>query len=128
MSNTLKTGYITHPHSTPTKRYCQFLELRNDPALIEEYKYWHATEHRWPEISEGIRAVGILNMEIYIHQHLLFMIVETPLDFEWDQAFGTLATLDRQKEWEEFVSRFQLVKPGQNSAEKWQLMEQIFAL
>jgi L-rhamnose mutarotase len=128
MNKTLKSGYPVDLQNIATKRYCQFLELRNDPALIEEYKYWHSTEHRWPEIGEGIRAVGVLNMEIYIHQHLLFMIVETPLDFEWDKAFGKLATLHRQNEWEEFMSRFQLVKPGQQSSEKWQLMEQIFAL
>ncbi len=128
MNNTLKSGYPVKSHPLKTKRYCQFLELRKEPTLIEEYKHWHSTDHRWPEIPEGIRAVGILDMEIYIHQHLLFMIIDTPLDFEWDTAFGRLATLDRQSEWEEFMEGFQLVNPGQSSAEKWQLMERIFTL
>ena len=47
------------------KRYCQTLDLKEDEQLIKEYCYWHSPEHIWPEIPEGIRAVGILNMEIY---------------------------------------------------------------
>ena len=31
-------------------------------------------------------------------------------------------------EWEDFVARFQKTEPGSSSAEKWQLMEQIFKL
>lgn len=56
------------------------------------------------------------------------MIVETPDDFEWDAAFARLATLDRQAEWEAFVGKYQQAAPGSASAEKWQLMEQIFKL
>lgn len=112
----------------PTKRYCQTLELKKNPRLIDEYKFWHKDENRWSEIPEGIRAVGILDMELYIYENRLFMIVETPLDFEWDSAFQKLATLDRQAEWEEFMSKFQYTKPGANSAEKWNLMERVFSL
>lgn len=124
----LKNGYISKNHQKAVKRYCQMLELHDDPDLITEYKYWHRNENRWPEIPAGIRSVGILDMEIYILGNRLFMIVETPLDFNWDEAFGLLATLDRQAEWEEFVARFQLTRPGASSAEKWTLMERIFSL
>lgn len=125
---TLKSGYPVKIHNQPVKRFCQTLELKNDSTLITEYKYWHDNQNRWPEIPAGIRSVGILDMELYIHGNLLFMIVETPLDFEWDAAFGKLATLDRQAEWEDFMAKFQLTKPGASSAEKWQLMERIFKL
>lgn len=108
------------------KRFCQTLDLKDDPKLIEQYCYWH--QHIWKEIPEGIRAVGISNMEIYRLGNRLFMIVETPDDFNWDEAFARLATLDRQAEWEEFVGQFQESKPGSSSAEKWLLMEQIFKL
>ena len=110
------------------KHYCQTLDLKADEQLIREYCYWHSPEHIWPEIPAGIRAVGILNMEIYRLGTRLFMIVETPDDFVWDEAFARLATLDRQAEWEAFVSRFQQADPASASAEKWQLMEQIFKL
>ena len=56
------------------------------------------------------------------------MIVETPLDFEWDTAMARLATLPRQAEWEDYMAEFQLVKAGMSSAEKWQLMERMFHL
>jgi L-rhamnose mutarotase len=125
---TLKSGYPVKTHKQPIKRFCQTLELKNDSTLITEYKYWHDKNNRWPEIPEGISSVGILDLEIYIQGNLLFMIVETPLDFEWDTAFGILATLDRQAEWEDFMAKFQLTKPGASSAEKWTLMERIFSL
>ena len=56
------------------------------------------------------------------------MIVEVPADFSWDAAFEKLATLERQAEWEAFVSKFQCSKPGATSEEKWQLMERIYTL
>lgn len=64
------------------KRYCQTLELKDDEKLIEEYAYWHSSEHFWPEIGRGIREVGILDMEIYRLGNRLFMIIETPDDFD----------------------------------------------
>jgi L-rhamnose mutarotase len=121
-------GYLREAYSGPVKRYCQTLDLVDNPDLIAEYKYWHSSEHSWPEISQGIRSVGILEMEIYLFGNRLFMIVETPADFDWDEAFGRLAKLPRQAEWEEFVAKYQLAKPGATSAEKWQLMERIFSL
>lgn len=75
----------------PVKRYCQTLDLKNNPELIAEYREIHSREKAWPEIREGIRSVGILEMEIYIIGSRLFMIVETPLDFDWDTAMKRLA-------------------------------------
>ncbi len=124
----LKSGYPVKQHSQPVKRYCQTLKLKSDVQLIKEYKYWHLPENRWKEIPEGIKAVGILDMELYIHENVLFMIVETPLDFEWDSAFGKLAGLPRQAEWEAFMAKFQLADPNAGSADKWTLMERIFKL
>jgi L-rhamnose mutarotase len=43
-------------------------------------------------------------------------------------AFGRLATFEKQAEWEDFVGQFQVTTPGQRSEEKWQLTERIFAL
>lgn len=124
----LKDGNQVKQFSHPVKRYCQTLKLNNNPDLIEEYKFWHRTENRWPEIPKGIKEVGILDMELYIIENELFMIIETSLEFEWDSAFAKLAKLDRQAKWEEFMSKFQHAKPGASSSEKWKLMERIFSL
>lgn len=72
--------------------------------------------------------VGILEMEIYILGTRLFMIVETPADFDWDTAMTRLNTLPRQQEWEEYMSIFQQAAPGMSSAEKWKPMERMFHL
>ena len=126
--NTKKTGYPVKKFDFPTKRYCQTLDLKDDPALIAEYIDRHSDAKRWPEIVEGIRSVGILEMEIYLIGTRLFMMVETAADFDWDTAFARLATLPRQAEWEEYMAVFQVSKPGATSAEKWQLMDRIFRL
>ena len=121
-------GYIQTLSEGKTKRYVQFLEINNDPELIAQYRYWHSEAHHWQEIRDGIRAVGILEMEIYILGTTLFMIVETPLDFDWDTAMAKLATLPRQAEWEDYMAELQDAQPGATSDQKWKLMERMFYL
>ena len=123
-----QTGYKMKEYGIPTKRYCQTLDLKDDPELISEYRKRHTENEAWPEILQGIRSVGILEMEIYILDNRLFMIVETPFDVDWDEAFARLATLPRQEEWETYMSIFQVARPGATSAEKWRMMERIFHL
>lgn len=125
---TKEKGYNVREYNRPVKRYCQTLDLKDDPALIAEYKKRHSESEHWAVIREGIRKVGILEMEIYIIDTRLFMIVETPLDFDWERAMKELATLPRQAEWEEYMAIFQISKPGATSAEKWRLMDRIFYL
>lgn len=108
------------------KRYCQTLELYNDPEMIAGYVEEH--NRVWPEIKAGIREVGILDMQIYMYENRLFMIVDTVDDFDWVKDNERLAALPRQAEWEAYVARFQRVLPGQPSHEKWKLMKQIFKL
>ena len=121
-------GYPVKQYAQPVHRWCQTLDLRDDPDLIARYRHAHSPEGSWPEIREGIRSVGILEMEIYLRGTRLFMIVETPLDFDWDAAMARLATLPRQQEWEDYVALFQAASPGATSAQKWQPMERIFYL
>lgn len=113
---------------TGKKRYCKTLELKNDARLIEEYKKVHAPGAIWPEIPQGMREVGITDMEIYIYGTRLFMIMETVADFDHDKAMAKLSTKPRQAEWEAFVSQFQGTSSGATADEKWQLMERIFKL
>ena len=56
------------------------------------------------------------------------MIVDTVDTFDWERDMQRLSQLPRQKEWEAYMSRFQVSVPGAASHEKWQLMEQIFGL
>ena len=123
-----KQGYRVKEYQGPVKRYCQTLNLKDNPDLIAEYRKRHSQGEVWPETLDAIREVGILEMEIYILGSRLFMIVETPLDFEWDSAMARMATLPKQEEWEAYMSVFQQADAGASSAEKWQLMDRMFHL
>lgn len=121
-------GYKVKTYHQPVKRYVQMLDLKNDAELIRKYREAHDKEHAWQEILDGIRSVGIIEMEIYILQNHLVMIVETPLDFDWDEAMARLATLPRQEEWEAYVAQFQQCAANATSDEKWQMAERMFHL
>ena len=96
-------GYAVRRYDGPVKRYCRFLEIENDPELIHLYRECHGEERHWKEIRDGIRAVGILEMEMYITGRYVVMIVETAPDFDWDSAMTRLAQMPRQAEWETFA-------------------------
>ncbi len=122
------SGFKVREYHQPVKRYVQTMDLKDDPALIAEYRRRHSREESWQEIRDGIREVGILEMEIYILGTRLVMIVETPLDFDWDTAMARLATLPRQQEWEDYMAMFQQCAEGATSDEKWQMMDRMFYL
>ncbi len=121
-------GYTKSKDYPSFKRYCKVLTLRDDSELIEKYKEVHKPENTWPEIPRGIREVGILDMEIYIHGTSLFMIMDTVPDFDHDKAMMKLAGLPRQAEWEAYVSKFQQAGEKEATPEKWEVVERIFEL
>lgn len=126
--NSPEEGYSVRQYSGPVKRYCQIMEITDNPALIEKYRDCHSRAKHWPEINAGIREVGILEMELYIHDNKVVMIVETEPDFDWKPAMARLATLPRQAEWEAYVATMQGCDPEATSDQKWTLMERMFYL
>ena len=122
MEKVLNTNYNSF------KRFCKTLTLKDDPLLIEDYKKIHSPAQTWPEITQGMRDVGILNMEIYIFGTRLFMIMDTIPEFNHEQAMKELATKPRQSEWEAYVSRFQNTSAEATADDKWQVMERIYEM
>ena len=120
----LKTNNNIEEHVM--QRIVKTLTLKDDPELIGEYRRVH--ENIWPEIRNGILEVGVTTMDIYLLGNLLVMFVEPPDTIDLDAAFSRLAGLPRQKEWEEFVARFQNCGKDESSAEKWKVMTRIFKL
>jgi len=110
------------------KRYCKILTLKNDPELIHQYKEVHGINKAWPEITQGMKEVGIIDMEIYIHGNILFMIMDTVADFDHEKAMAELALKPGQKEWETYVSRFQNTASDATAGGKWTLMERIYEM
>jgi len=115
------------PDGRLPKRYCKTLQLRADAGLIAAYRQAHAAGAVWPEITQGMRAVGILDMEIYLLGTQLFMIMDTEPDFDHDAAMQALGAQPRQAEWEAYVATFQQTA-GTTADAKWQLMERIYKL
>ena len=110
------------------KRYCKTLQLEEDPKLIEEYKKLHAMGNTWPEISQGMKEVGIIDMEIYLDGTTLFMVMDTEENFDHDKAMTKLASLPRQSEWEATVSKFQKTSASSSAKEKWKLVARIYKM
>jgi L-rhamnose mutarotase len=108
------------------RRYCFTLDLKNDPALIAEYKRHH--ERIWPEITKSIRESGIEDMEIYLLGTRMFMIMEVGEKF----SFEAKAEADRRnakvQEWEQLMWKFQQALPQAKPGEKWLPMERVFKL
>lgn len=107
------------------QRHCLTLDLKNDPALIAEYKRYH--EDVWPEVKQSLRAAGILDMEIYLFGTRMFMIIETADSF----SFAKKAELDRSNpkvmEWEALMGKFQQPFSADARPEaRWLPMERVF--
>ena len=54
-----------------SRRFCFALDLKNDPALIAEYRKHH--EKIWPEITQSLNSSGIEDLEIYLLGSRMFM-------------------------------------------------------
>jgi L-rhamnose mutarotase len=108
------------------KRYCLTLDLKDDPALIAEYRRYH--RKIWPEITRSIKESGILDMEIYLLGTRMFMIMEVGPDFSFEAKSKADAANPKVREWEELMWRFQQTLPQAKPGEKWLLMERIFKL
>jgi L-rhamnose mutarotase len=121
-------GYLKQSKQTTYKRYCKVLTLQDDKDLITKYIEVHKPGNTWPEIGKGIREVGIIDMELYLHGNTAFMIMDTVPDFNHDEAMKKLAGLPGQKEWEEYVSQFQNAGSKADTPEKWEVTERIFVL
>jgi L-rhamnose mutarotase len=111
---------------TMNRRYCLTLDLKNDPALIAEYKRYH--ENVWPEIIESLRRSGIVGMEIYLLGTRMFMIMEVNDDFSFEAKARADKSNPRVQEWEQLMWNFQQALPGANPEEKWLLMERVFKI
>jgi L-rhamnose mutarotase len=110
------------------KRYCKILTLKDNPELIKQYKKVHGIGMAWPEITKGMKEVGILDMEIYNQGNILFMVMDTVEDFDHEKAMMELGSKPRQIEWESYVSMFQNTDSDVTAGSKWTLMERIYEM
>ena len=111
-----------------TRRYCMACDLKDDPVLIEEYKKFHEAGSVWTEITRSIKEAGIVNMEIYLLETRLFMIMETDESFSFEKKAEMDAGNPKVQEWEELMWKYQQELPWADKGVKWILMDRIFML
>ncbi len=110
------------------KVYAQTLELKPDPRRIAEYVQRH--QRVWPEVLQGLRAIGIQQMRIFLHANRLFMTIETTDEFDPARDYQRYADDPKTREWDQLMRGFQQRVPGADKApgDWWTAMEQIFDL
>ncbi|MDN5216873.1 L-rhamnose mutarotase [Fulvivirgaceae bacterium BMA12] len=103
-------------------------DLKDNPALIEEYRHYHSKGNAWEEVTRSIQDAGILDMQIFNVKNRLFMIME--VDEHFDPERKKQMDLDNPKvqEWEKLMWKFQQALPGSLPGQKWVEMDKIFQL
>jgi L-rhamnose mutarotase len=107
------------------RAFAQAIDLTDDPARIDEYLRHHRSV--WPEVTGGLRAIGIRGMRIWRGGTRLFMVVETDDDFDPARYQGYAAN-PRTQEWDALMRTFQRPAPFAKPGEWWAQLEEVFDL
>lgn len=107
------------------RAFAQAIDLTDDPARIDEYLRHHRAV--WPEVTGGLRAIGIRGMRIWRGGTRLFMVVETDDDFDPARYQGYAAN-PRTQEWDALMRTFQRPAPFAKPGEWWAQLEEVFDL
>lgn len=108
------------------KTFCLALDLKNDSALIAEYRHYHQPDVIWPEVVEQIRSNGILSEQIFLLGTRMVMVLHTEDEFSFEAKAVSDSTNSKMQEWERLMNKFQQPLPEAKPGEKWVLMEKIF--
>ncbi len=111
-----------------TRRFCFACDLKEDPALMEEYKNYHTPGNTWPEITQSIKDAGIVDMQIFLTGNRMFMIMEVDETFDADRKAKMDADNPKVQEWEQLMWGFQQELPWAKPGEKWITLKKIFEL
>ncbi|MEX1058520.1 MAG: L-rhamnose mutarotase [Natronospirillum sp.] len=109
------------------KTFVQLLDLKDDPDLIAEYKRHHQAV--WPEVTQSLRGVGVIDMKIFSFGNRLVMLLTTEEGYQPEEAFQQYLNSDPACiEWERKMDHFQQAVPGAKVGQKWVPMDCCFDL
>jgi|CXWL01.1.fsa_nt_gi predicted dehydrogenase/L-rhamnose mutarotase len=101
--------------------------LKDEPGVAERYVAEHAAI--WPEVEQGLRAMGIQQMRIWLLGRRLFMHMETDDGFDIARDFARYeAQTPRAGEWQRLMESLQEPAPEAQPGEWWGTMRQVFDL
>lgn len=107
-------------------KYCLALDLKDDLALINQYKAYH--KKVWPEITESLIDSGIENAEIYYVGNRMFMILEVNDSFSFEKKDQMDNKNQKVQVWENLMWKYQQKLPWAKANEKWIIMDRIYQL
>jgi len=109
-------------------RMCFALDLADDPALIEQYRRYHAPGGPPAAVTRALRASGIEALEIYLCGNRLFMVLEGAAGFSLQAMARADANNPDVREWEELMWKFQRPLPWSEPGQKWVPAQKIYDL
>eukprot|EP01087_Luapelamoeba_hula_P014597 TRINITY_DN4308_c0_g1_i2.p1 TRINITY_DN4308_c0_g1~~TRINITY_DN4308_c0_g1_i2.p1 ORF type:complete len:138 (+),score=42.54 TRINITY_DN4308_c0_g1_i2:25-414(+) len=110
-----------------TVSFAQVLDLKDDPALIEEYKKQHTQV--WPEVLRALHTVGVRKMKIFLSGTHLFMYYEAHEGFDPSVDFQRYTSLTpRAAEWDKWMITMQQKVKEAKDSEWWSPAEEVFDL
>jgi L-rhamnose mutarotase len=108
-------------------RHVFTVNLKDDPAVVDAYVRHHRDV--WPEVQASLLHAGVLQMDIYLLERRLVMIVEMRDGTDYRTAFRSHASSSgRIAEWERLMKSLQEPAPGARAGEWWAAMEPVFQL
>ncbi len=110
---------------SPCSRYCFTVDLVDDAALVDEYLQLHEPGGVWPMVLLHLRALGIVNMEIWREDRRLFMVIDAAGDFP--RAPVSEINQPELARWDALMRRFHRHGPA-DSGDSWRTMRRIFNL
>jgi L-rhamnose mutarotase len=104
------------------------LDLKDDAALIERYKAWHAPGAVPAAITRSIRDAGIESLEIFLVGNRMMMALTPGPAFDGARKAAADAADPDVQAWEDLMWTFQQALPFAKPGDKWLPMQRIFAL
>lgn len=108
------------------KTYCYALDLKDDPALIAEYRRYHTMEGIWPEVVDFIRSTGMVRERIFLLGTRMVMVLDVEDGYSTDAAASAAKSSKVMQDWESLMDKFQQRLPQASTGQKWVPMELIF--
>ena len=106
------------------RSFAMTLGLTNDPDLIARYREYH--RNVWPEVTSGLRSIGIAKMKIFLLGTTMFMYLEAPDDFDLATDFANYQNSEKAAQWDAMMRDFQERVPDAAEGEWWAGMEEVF--
>lgn len=114
--------------STQPEKQVFALDLKDDPALIERYKQWHAPGQVPVAINASMHAAGIEALEIYLVGNRMMMILTPGPNYDASAKAAADAASEDVQAWEKLMWDFQQALPFAAPGQKWLPMERIYSL